>query len=58
MKLEKKLHIIFQTACKEKHDTLVLGALGGCPPTKKSLQSTMVYFAVLGANYNFFSTHV
>ena len=72
-RLEKKLHIIFQTAYKEKHDTLVLGALGcgvwGCPPIhvaeifKKVITEyngvfEAVYFAVLGANYNFFSSHV
>ena len=70
-RLRKKLHIIFQAACEGKHDTLVLGALGcgvwGCPPVHvaeifKDVIAEYhgvfeaVYFAVLGANYNFFSS--
>jgi uncharacterized protein (TIGR02452 family) len=70
-RLRKKLHVIFQTACEGNHDTLVLGALGcgvwGCPPihvaeifkgviAEYNGAFEAVYFAVLGANYNFFSS--
>jgi uncharacterized protein (TIGR02452 family) len=68
-RLRKKIRLIFQTAHKHGHQTLVLGALGcgvwGCPTRHvaevfrdviKEYDSifTEVVFAILGANYNMF----
>jgi uncharacterized protein (TIGR02452 family) len=67
--LRKKIHVILQTAYKNGHTALVLGALGcgvwGCPPRhvaevfKSVIEEyngvfTNITFAILGANYNFF----
>jgi uncharacterized protein (TIGR02452 family) len=70
-RLRRKLHVVFRKAYEGNHDTLVLGALGcgvwGCPPihvaeifkgviAEYNGVFEAVYFAVLGANYNFFSS--